>query len=293
MLKLMYITNQPAVARIAESAGVDRVFVDLETRGKHKRQGHRDTVISEHTIADVAAVRAAASRAELLVRINPIYDGSRDEIEEVLAGGADAVMLPYFHTPKEVQSFLECVDSRATTCLLFETPAAAENVDEILTVGAIDEAYVGLNDLHLGYGMTFMFELLADGTVERLCEAFRRAGLRYGFGGIASLGKGLLPAEHVIAEHYRLGSEMVILSRSFCAHGSAVDEDTERTFAGGVAAIRELERIVQGWDAMRMTDNRLEVEKIVAQVVRAAKECAAEQDAHLTEQSQKAVPGVN
>ena len=36
-----------------------------------------------------------------------------------------------------------------------------------------------------------------------------------GFGGIARLGFGMLPAEHVIAEHYRLGSTAVILSRSF------------------------------------------------------------------------------
>ena len=27
-LKLMYITNQPQIAQIAESSGVDRIFVD-------------------------------------------------------------------------------------------------------------------------------------------------------------------------------------------------------------------------------------------------------------------------
>ena len=30
MLKLMYITNNPEVASIADRAGVDRVFIDLE-----------------------------------------------------------------------------------------------------------------------------------------------------------------------------------------------------------------------------------------------------------------------
>lgn len=29
MLNLMYITNRPEIAQIAESAGVDRIFVDL------------------------------------------------------------------------------------------------------------------------------------------------------------------------------------------------------------------------------------------------------------------------
>ena len=40
----MYITNQPAVARIAEDAGVDWIFVDMEFIGKDKRQGGLDTV---------------------------------------------------------------------------------------------------------------------------------------------------------------------------------------------------------------------------------------------------------
>ena len=30
MLKLMYITNDPQTAQIAQQAGVDRIFVDLE-----------------------------------------------------------------------------------------------------------------------------------------------------------------------------------------------------------------------------------------------------------------------
>lgn len=38
-LKLMYITDQPEIAQIAESAGVDRIFVDLEYIGKSDRQG--------------------------------------------------------------------------------------------------------------------------------------------------------------------------------------------------------------------------------------------------------------
>ena len=33
-LKLMYITNRPDVALIAEKYGVDRIWIDLETLGK-------------------------------------------------------------------------------------------------------------------------------------------------------------------------------------------------------------------------------------------------------------------
>ena len=38
-LKLMYITNRPDVALIAEQAGVDRIFIDMEYIGKADRQG--------------------------------------------------------------------------------------------------------------------------------------------------------------------------------------------------------------------------------------------------------------
>ena len=63
-LKLMYITNQPEIAQIAESAGVDRIFVDLEDIGKSDRQGGMDTVQSRHTIDDVKK-----SRVQLILQI--------------------------------------------------------------------------------------------------------------------------------------------------------------------------------------------------------------------------------
>lgn len=50
MLNLMYITNDPAVARIAEDSGVDRIWVDMEFIGKSARQGGMDTVQLHHTI---------------------------------------------------------------------------------------------------------------------------------------------------------------------------------------------------------------------------------------------------
>ena len=71
MIRLMYITNDVQVARMAEEAGVDRIFVDLETLGKAERQGGLDTVQSKHTVADVERMRTAVTSAKLLVRVNP------------------------------------------------------------------------------------------------------------------------------------------------------------------------------------------------------------------------------
>ena len=266
MLKLMYITNRPDVARIAESAGVDRIFVDMEFIGKDERQKGMDSVKSHHTVQDVAAIRASVTKAEVLVRVNPIHDAlpdyvsSKDEIDAVIAAGADILMLPYFKTVEEVRTFVRLVNGRARTMLLLETPEAAELVDEILAVPGVDEIHIGLNDLSLGYGLPFMFELLADGTVERLCRKFREKGIPYGFGGIASPGKGDLPAEYIIREHYRLGSGCVILSRSFCNTAKVIDTDTIRdTFNRGVAEIRAVEQACREESEDFFSDNRREL----------------------------------
>ena len=249
-IKLMYITNRPEIVRIAEKAGVDRIFVDLEYIGKADRQGGKDTVQSKHTIDDVKAVAQVISTAELLVRVNPMheatdaYTSSQEEIDSAIDAGADILMLPFFKTVKEVKDFLSTVGGRVKTMLLVETPEAVECIDEILMLEGIDFIHIGLNDLSLGYGMKFMFELLADGTVERLCNKFRAKEIPYGFGGIASLDGGMVPGRVVLKEHYRLGSSCAILSRSFCNADKLSDLDLIQTiFTTGVKEIRKLETL--------------------------------------------------
>ena len=95
-LKLMYITNRPEIAQIAESAGVDRIFVDMEYIGKSDRQGGMDTVQSHHTLEDVNIISKSIKKADLLVRVNPIheatdqYTSSKEEIDGAITNGADA-----------------------------------------------------------------------------------------------------------------------------------------------------------------------------------------------------------
>ena len=273
-LKLMFITNRTDVAEIAESAGVDRIFVDLEYIGKALRQGGMDTVQNRHTVEDVKRIRSAIKKAELLVRINPVHDktseycSTAEEAEAVVNAGADVVMLPFFKTSQEVRAFIDAVGGRAKTLLLFETPESVENIDEILEIDGIDEAYIGLNDLSLGYGKKFMFEVLSDGTVERICLKFRQKGLPFGFGGIAALGKGMLPAEYVIREHYKFGSTCAILSRSFCNVEKIGDIDAvKEVFTNGVREIRDFEKECQLYaDYFNKSEAELRrrVEKIIS-----------------------------
>ena len=273
-LKLMYITNRAEVAKIATGAGVDRIFVDMEYIGKDERQKGLDTVKSHHTIEDVKRLRGIVPEGSLLVRVNPIHEaknglmGSQAEIEATIAAGADIIMLPMFQTADEVRFFISCVGGRAKTLLLVETPAAVENLDEILQVHGIDEIHIGLNDLHLAWGKKFMFELLADGTVDRILEKIRPTGITYGFGGIARIGHGLLPAEYVIAEHYRLGSSMAILSRSFCNANNIDNLDVlQDLFQKGVADIRKEEARAKAFSQDEFGDNHREVEKLVKSIL--------------------------
>ena len=267
MLKLMYITNDPRVAEIADQAGVDRIFVDLETIGKEQRQGGMNTVQSHHTTEDVKRIRSVLKNAQLLVRVNPIYSGSEEEINAVIENGADILMLPYFQTAEQVRRFLEITGGRAKTMLLVETPEAVENLDEILSLSGIDECHIGLNDLHLGYGRKFMFELLADGTVEKIAQIFKRHGIPFGFGGIARAGCGILPSEKILGEHIRIGSQAAILSRSFCdISRMARYSDIEAIFQREVRRLREIEQTMRKESCDFFGKNQTDVQEAVRRI---------------------------
>ena len=266
-IKLMFITNSPVIALGAERAGVDRIFVDLETVGKAERQGGMDTVQSKHTVEDVAAMRKILTKAQLFVRVNQIYPGSEAEINAVIEAGAEVVMLPFFQTAEQVRKFIGFVGGRAKTCLLFETPESVDNVDEILAVPGIDECYVGLNDLHLGYKRKFMFELLADGTTDYLCNKFKESGIPYGFGGIARIGTGTLSADVILGEHIRLGSSIVILSRGFCDVRTIPAGECGAVFAEEVPKMRAKEAELRKKGAAFFEKNHADLQRIVAQIV--------------------------
>lgn len=276
-LKLMYITNNPEVALIVESAGVDWIFVDLEYIGKSNRQGGMNTVQSHHSVNDIAKIRHVLTKSELLVRCNPIHDAtsdycsSKDEIDAIIDGGADIIMLPFFKTVQEVETFVASVNGRSKTMLLVETPEAVEHIDEILNVSGIDFIHIGLNDLSLGYHKKFMFELLTDGTVDYLCNIFKQKGIPYGFGGIASLGKGMIPAEMIIKEHYRLGSTAAILSRSFCNTDEIDDlSQIKFIFDNGLKEIRDFESLCNASNNESFFENqqalKLKIKKLVSQL---------------------------
>ena len=271
----MYITRNPEIARIAEDAGVDWIFLDMEFIGKKLRQGGMDTVQNYHTVDDVVNMKATLNHAKVLVRVNPIHDkmmgypSSNDEINAVINAGADIVMLPFFKTVEEVELFIKIVDGRSKVCLLVETPEAATQLEDIVELPGIDMIHFGLNDMHLALGMKFMFQLLADGSVDRWTRIVGQKGIKYGFGGLASLDGGAVPGRMILKEHYRVGSQMVILSRAFCNTDKITDKaEISEIFSKGIAEIRRLEKEM---DNLTQEEFKMNHEVVCAAVERIVK----------------------
>jgi hypothetical protein len=266
-MKLLYITNDVNIAKIAEDCGVDIVFIDLETLGKNERQAGKDTVKSQHSIADISKVKRVLKKSEVLVRINPINENSKTEIDAVVGENPDIIMLPMIKTTRDVETFIDFVDGRAKTCLLIETRESVEKISDIIKVAPNSDYYIGLNDLHLSLGHDFMFEPLADGTVEKLSVLFRKNNIAFGFGGVARIGEGMLPAQTIITDHYRLGSTMVILSRTFCNTAQITDKDEiYNMMNSGVSAIRNFEKTVADLSTNDFENNKNELKNIVKQI---------------------------
>ena len=267
-LVLMYITNNPQVALIAEKYGVNRIWIDLETLGKEERQKGMNTVKSKHSVEDIKQIKPLLTSSELLVRVNPWNINSHHEIDEVIAAGADLVMLPMWKSTSEVEEFISAVNKRCKTVLLLETKQAVECLDNVLELDGIDEIHIGLNDLHLSYGMDFMFEPLSCGLIDEIAIKIANTKIPYGFGGIASLGSGDLPAEKIIMEHYRLGSSRAILSRSFCNTDIISKiEDVEAVFCANMQALRKYELRVENMSTADFEINRIEVKNAVNKII--------------------------
>ena len=267
-LKMMYLTNNTNVAQIAERNTVDIIFIDLEVRGKNNRQANMNTVKSSHSIRDIDKIRNVLTTAELLVRVNPLYEDSKKEIDEVIARGAEIVMLPMFYTTLDAANFIEMVNGRAKVILLAETKSAENSISKIASIPGVDGIHIGLNDLHIAHEKTFMFELLAEGNVEIMCKSIAKHKIPYGFGGIAKLNEGTLPARNIIAEHYRLGSSMVILSRTFCNAEVISDfDEIESCFESGMKEIRDFERLLPDMPDEFFSDNKREVEEKTKMIV--------------------------
>lgn len=266
-MNLMILAADPQSAIEAQNAGVDRIFYDLEWIGKAERQHGRNTVKSNNNIDNIPAVRKVLNKSELLVRTNPIHAYSKEEVEKAIAYGADVLMLPMVMDHHDVEQYVEMVVGRAKVCIMIETAAAMARLDKILAVPGVDELFIGLNDLHISMGLTFMFELLSDGLVEYIAQKCNKVGMPFGFGGIARIGEGDLPSDNILGEHVRLGSTSVILSRTFKGV-IGVDKNARKIdLSEEVLKVRNRMDDINQWTVEQHVENRKKIADAVDFVV--------------------------
>jgi len=260
---LTLFTNDVELARRADEAGIDRIGLDLERIGKAERQAHLNTWISDHEESHLPPLRKTLKKAKLFVRTNPIHPGSRDEINRMIEGGAEVLMLPMFRTVHEVATFIDSIDGRAEVSLLVETAAAAVRIGEIVKLGGIDEIHIGLNDLYLDMKLKNHFEILKYDFMNMLSKTVHEAGIPFGFGGIARVNDARLPipSDLVYAQYPRLQADRALVSRVF-----VMPDYTKLDLPREVAAFRSRmdewykcpeEELLQARDALWKTSQTL------------------------------------
>ncbi len=264
-MKLMLVTSDIPNIIEAQNAGVDRIFFDMEYINKAERQRGRNTLILHNNIEDLKEICSVVKESELLVRVNALHPNSKKEIDKSIEYGADIIMLPMVMDSEDVELLVKYVNGRAQVMPMIETAQSLTRIDDILNVKGIDEIYIGLNDLHISMGLTFMFELLSGGIVEYAADKIKKAGIRFGFGGIAKIGEGMLPAEAILAEHYRLGSNSVILSRTF--RNEVGDNKEKIDLEKEIYKIRKEEEKIRCWNDSDFEANRKFVKKTVNEIV--------------------------
>lgn len=232
-LKLMLFTHDSAFAKQAEDAGIDRIVVDFEFRGKAARQSGYHLEVNKASLSELKEIRKAVT-IPVLARTNPIWSESREEISAIISEGADIVMLPMFRTKYEVHKFIEFAGKGIKKNLLFETKKSVEIVRELHPF-QFDEYYIGLNDMAVDYGLSFAYDVLQHNVVSHIRQSL--PDRPFGFGGITvSDGGSPLTTRKIMKQMAKYNCSLAILRRAF-------KRDIQgRTMGMEVLKIRELYR---------------------------------------------------
>ncbi|NNE72952.1 MAG: aldolase [Acidimicrobiales bacterium] len=210
-MKLHLFARDGLTAR-AEELGIDAVVVDLERRGKSRRQAGADTHITAHTLADLEQIRRTTP-VPIVCRIDAIGSETELQVKHVVAAGADQILVPMVRTVAEVQHVVDVVAGEATVAVMIETVEAVGLVGAFATL-PVERFYVGLNDLWIDRAGRNRFRPFVDGTLDTILAT---AGSRpVGVAGLThpALGEPL-PCHHLVNELVRLGCDYTFLRRSF------------------------------------------------------------------------------
>tara|TARA_A100001388_G_C28774050_1_gene505926 strand:- start:3175 stop:3924 length:750 start_codon:yes stop_codon:yes gene_type:complete len=212
------------------TAGVSKICIDIERRGKAERQAKRDTLISKHQIEDIAKISERIGIENTICRINPFHEKTYSEIKQSIKLGAGSIIFPYFKEIDEIKFFIDNVNGKAKTIALVETMQSFLRLPNIVNIPGLDQIHIGLNDLSLDIGFENMFEIVELGWMEFLQEKIFKNKIKFGFGGVSTLNDVdcTFPAKRVLNHHVKSNSSAVILSRRFlnnCGQNSNSNND--------------------------------------------------------------------
>lgn len=215
------ITNDPNLAQNLSECGIQQIMVDTEIMGKVERQGHKDTIISDHSLNDIIVLKDLSLEAEIICRINPFHKGTFDEIDTAIRNGADVIMIPMITSMENYQSMVDRIHDRAEVLPLIETPYSFFKLSEILDYSKLTQIHFGLNDLCISLGMKNLFEVLLSQTFQDTVSNVKTSGLTKGIGGIGDpqISQKVSPLA-LLNMYQKCGSNSVILSRSFFTNSS-------------------------------------------------------------------------
>lgn len=208
----LFATDEERV-QAAERAGIDRVVVDLERRGKQRRQRGRDTDITSHDLGDLRRI-CATTTVPVVCRINPVHSDTPHEVAAAIDAGAAELLVPMVRSPEaDLDQVLEQANDQVAIGCMVETVDAVARVSD-LSARPVDRVYIGLNDLAIDRGAAGIFEPFVDGTVEHVGAAFPDRPL--GVAGLTRPTAGSpLPCRHLVHELARVGASFTFLRRSF------------------------------------------------------------------------------
>jgi len=262
------ILNNPEMAVYCINNGLDRVFIDLEKLGKKERQSHLDSWKSFHSEDDISIIRPLIPKGKLLVRLNRWNENSEDEISLALEKGADYLMLPMITKFDELNSFCIAVSKEVPVIPLIETPESLNILPDLIKIKGVEEIYIGLNDLSISLGYSFMFQPLLYNMLDKASQLLNANNIPWGFGGIARTKEGKIPAEILLGEHVRLGSSRVILSRTFHRNSHTLkDLKGNMNFNSEIKKLKKEELYWKNSDYSDLSANSKKIKNLISDVL--------------------------
>ncbi len=192
--------------------GASAIIIDLENKGKDIRQSGFDTEINSHSIADIEKLKQLAG-IRVICRINGFNTDTHNEIERVIAAGADEILLPMVTMQADVERCLSLISGRCLLGIMLETREVLA-FSSRLEAYPLARVYVGLNDLRISRGSPSIFDAISNGTIDTLRQQF--PNIPFGFAGLTIPGHGHpVPVHLLTAELARLDCDFTFLRRSF------------------------------------------------------------------------------